>query len=102
MFYQIIAADAASADHHRGLHGPDMVSAAVLEGLPSRGLARLSLHPQSELENTESLTLILAACVVCMGLGVPIGIAAAHRPHSYQAMVPVLDLMQTLPTLRVL
>ncbi|MFN3293629.1 MAG: choline ABC transporter permease subunit [Gemmobacter sp.] len=47
---------------------------------------------------TESLTLVLAACVVCMGLGVPIGIAAAHRPRLYQAMVPVLDLMQTLPT----
>lgn len=49
-------------------------------------------------ETTESLTLILAACVVCMGLGVPIGIAAAHRPRLYRAMVPVLDLMQTLPT----
>src|SRR5690606_31049806 len=47
---------------------------------------------------TESLTLVLAACVVCMGIGVPIGIAAAHRPRLYQWMVPVLDLMQTLPT----
>lgn len=49
-------------------------------------------------ETTESLTLILSACVVCMGLGVPTGIAAAHRPRLYRAMVPVLDLMQTLPT----
>jgi glycine betaine/proline transport system permease protein len=49
-------------------------------------------------ETTESLTLILSACVVCMGVGVPIGIAAAHRPRLYRAMVPVLDLMQTLPT----
>ncbi|WP_225028595.1 choline ABC transporter permease subunit [Xinfangfangia pollutisoli] len=49
-------------------------------------------------ETTESLTLILAACVVCMGLGVPIGIAAAHRPRLYAAISPVLDLMQTLPT----
>ena len=32
-------------------------------------------------ETTESLTLILSACVVCMGLGVPLGIAAAHRPR---------------------
>jgi len=47
---------------------------------------------------TESLTLVLSACVVCMGVGVPIGIAAAHRPRLYQAMAPVLDLMQTLPT----
>jgi glycine betaine/proline transport system permease protein len=49
-------------------------------------------------ETTESLTLVLAACVVCMGLGVPIGIAAAHRPRLYAWLRPVLDLMQTLPT----
>lgn len=49
-------------------------------------------------ETTESLTLVLSACVVCMGLGVPIGIAAAHRPRLYTGMRPVLDLMQTLPT----
>jgi glycine betaine/proline transport system permease protein len=47
---------------------------------------------------TESLTLVLSACVVCMAVGVPIGIAAAHRPRVYAWMVPVLDLMQTLPT----
>ncbi|SLN27748.1 Glycine betaine transport system permease protein OpuAB [Roseivivax jejudonensis] len=49
-------------------------------------------------ETLESLTLVLAACVVCMGIGVPIGIAAAHRPRLYTAIRPVLDLMQTLPT----
>lgn len=49
-------------------------------------------------ETTESLTLVLSACVVCMGLGVPIGIYAAHRPHVYRVLRPVLDLMQTLPT----
>src|SRR5690606_23817613 len=30
--------------------------------------------------------------------GVPIGIAAAHRPWLYTAIRPVLDLMQTIPT----
>lgn len=49
-------------------------------------------------ETTESLTLVLSACVVCMAIGVPIGIAAAHRPRLYVYMRPVLDLMQTLPT----
>lgn len=49
-------------------------------------------------ETMESLTLILSACVVCMGVGVPIGIATAHRPRLYAAISPVLDLMQTLPT----
>ncbi len=49
-------------------------------------------------ETTESLTLVLSACLVCMVIGVPIGIAAAHRPRLFVAMRPVLDLMQTLPT----
>jgi glycine betaine/proline transport system permease protein len=49
-------------------------------------------------ETTESLTLVLSAAFVCMSLGVPIGIAAAHRPRLYTWMRPVLDLMQTLPT----
>ncbi|WP_375262459.1 choline ABC transporter permease subunit [Palleronia sp.] len=49
-------------------------------------------------ETMESLTLVLSACIVCMGIGVPIGIAAAHRPKLYAAIRPVLDLMQTLPT----
>lgn len=49
-------------------------------------------------ETTESLALVLSACVVCMGVGVPIGIWLAHRPRTYQFVSPVLDLMQTLPT----
>ena len=49
-------------------------------------------------ETTESLTLVLSACLVCMAIGVPIGIAAAHRPKLYACIRPVLDLMQTLPT----
>ena len=49
-------------------------------------------------ETLESLTLVLVSCITCMGIGVPIGIAAAHRPRLYQVIRPVLDLMQTLPT----
>ena len=49
-------------------------------------------------ETTESLTLVLSACVLCMGAGVPVGIAAAHRPWLFRGLRPVLDLMQTLPT----
>ncbi len=49
-------------------------------------------------ETTESLTLVLSSCVVCMAVGVPIGIAVAHRPRLYAWMRPILDLMQTLPT----
>ena len=49
-------------------------------------------------EMTESLTLVLASCIVCMAIGVPIGIFAAHKPGFYRFLRPVLDLMQTLPT----
>ena len=49
-------------------------------------------------EMTESLTLVLSACIVCMAIGVPIGIKVAHRPRYYKVIRPLLDLMQTLPT----
>lgn len=49
-------------------------------------------------ETMQSLTLVLSAGVVCMALGVPIGIALAHRPRLYRYVQPLLDLMQTLPT----
>ena len=49
-------------------------------------------------ETTETLALVIAASSVCMAVGVPIGIAAAHRPRLYSFLRPILDLMQTLPT----
>lgn len=49
-------------------------------------------------ETTESLTLVISSCIVCMAIGVPIGIGLAHRPKLYKYMQPILDLMQTLPT----
>ena len=49
-------------------------------------------------ETTESLTLILSSCAVCMAIGVPVGIACAHNARLNAAISPVLDLMQTLPT----
>ncbi|WP_029060082.1 choline ABC transporter permease subunit [Stappia stellulata] len=49
-------------------------------------------------ETTETLSLVIAATSVCMIIGVPLGVAAAHRPGLFAAMRPVLDLMQTIPT----
>jgi glycine betaine/proline transport system permease protein len=49
-------------------------------------------------ETTETLALVLASTIVCMGIGVPIGIAAARRDWLFTALQPVLDLMQTIPT----
>ena len=48
-------------------------------------------------ETIETLSLIVVATVLCMAAGVPIGIAAAHRPWLFTVLRPVLDLMQTLP-----
>jgi glycine betaine/proline transport system permease protein len=46
----------------------------------------------------ETLSLILVSCIVCMGIGVPMGILAARKKWVYAFLEPVLDLMQTLPT----
>ena len=46
----------------------------------------------------ETLSLVIWATVVCVVVGVPIGIAAAHRPWLYAGIRPILDLMQTIPT----
>ena len=46
----------------------------------------------------QTLTLILFSTIICITFGVPAGIAAAHRPWLYNAIRPVLDLMQTIPT----
>jgi glycine betaine/proline transport system permease protein len=49
-------------------------------------------------ETIETLVLVLYSTFASLLIGVPIGILAARRPWLYQAMSPVLDLMQTLPT----
>jgi glycine betaine/proline transport system substrate-binding protein len=46
----------------------------------------------------ETLSLVLVAAATSTAIGVPLGVAAAHRPGFYAALRPVLDLMQTLPT----
>ena len=47
---------------------------------------------------TETLALVIFATLICMLVGVPVGIASAHRPWLYTWIRPVLDLMQTIPT----
>ena len=49
-------------------------------------------------QTMQSLTLVALACLVCMGIGIPLGILAAHVPRLYAIMRPILDLMQTLPS----
>ncbi|MFT8675789.1 MAG: choline ABC transporter permease subunit [Acetobacter sp.] len=45
-----------------------------------------------------TLSLILFSTLTSMIIGVPLGIAAAHRPWLDKVLHPLLDLMQTLPT----
>ncbi len=62
-------------------------------------LALLFILNQGYWDRTlETISLIVYATLACMAIGVPIGIAAAHRPALYRVLRPVLDMMQTLPT----
>lgn len=49
-------------------------------------------------ETLQTLGLVLFATLVSVVVGVPLGIAAAHRPWLYSILRPILDLMQTIPT----
>ncbi|MCW4629304.1 MULTISPECIES: choline ABC transporter permease subunit [Marinomonas] len=49
-------------------------------------------------ETIQTLVLVVTATTISVLIGVPIGIAAAHRPWLYTMLRPVLDLMQTIPT----
>ena len=63
------------------------------------GLALLFILNQGYWQPTlETLSLVMVSAFVATAIGVPLGIAAAHRPRFNAAMRPVLDLMQTLPT----
>jgi glycine betaine/proline transport system permease protein len=46
----------------------------------------------------QTLSLVGCSTVVCVLIGVPLGILAAHRPWFYSGLRPILDLMQTIPT----
>jgi glycine betaine/proline transport system substrate-binding protein len=46
----------------------------------------------------ETVALVAVSTLAATLIGVPLGIAAAHRPRLHAALRPVLDLMQTLPT----
>jgi glycine betaine/proline transport system substrate-binding protein len=92
----------------RALPAPALiVAAAVLawglrRSLPLAAfvaLALLFILNQGYWEATlDTLALVLVTTLASTAIGVPVGIAAAHRPRLFAALRPVLDLMQTLPT----
>jgi glycine betaine/proline transport system substrate-binding protein len=84
-----------------------IVAAAGLAWLLRRSLALAAfvalallfiLNQGYWLATLETLALVLVATLASTMIGVPVGIAAAHRPKLFAVLRPVLDLMQTLPT----
>ena len=49
-------------------------------------------------DTMETLSLVLWSTLLCLAIGIPLGIAAAHRPKLWTMIRPVLDMMQTIPT----
>lgn len=49
-------------------------------------------------QTIETIALVVYATSISCVIGIPLGIAAAHRPWLYTMLRPVLDLMQTIPT----
>lgn len=46
----------------------------------------------------QTLALVLVSVLVCALLGLPLGVACAASPATRRAMLPLLDLMQTIPS----
>jgi glycine betaine/proline transport system permease protein len=45
----------------------------------------------------ETIALVVSSTILCLVIGVPLGIWAAHKAWLYTILRPILDLMQTIP-----
>jgi glycine betaine/proline transport system substrate-binding protein len=92
----------------RALPAPFLIAAVALlawllrRSLPLAAFVALALlfilNQGYWLATLETLSLVMVATFASTAIGVPLGIAAAHRPRLFAALRPALDLMQTLPT----
>jgi glycine betaine/proline transport system permease protein len=48
-------------------------------------------------KSLETVALLGTAAILCLGIGIPLGIWCGRRPRVYTALRPVLDFMQTMP-----
>ena len=81
--------------------GGARLGAATLMGFDRLRMPRAALHHEPGLlgrEPGDAVAWCSSPLPLSSLIGVPLGIAAAHRPRLYAALRPVLDLMQTLPT----
>ncbi len=60
------------------------------------GLAYLALFGFWE-KSLETVALLGTAAVLCLVIGLPLGVWCGRRPRVYAALRPVLDFMQTMP-----
>ncbi|HEV7899288.1 MAG TPA: ABC transporter permease subunit [Planosporangium sp.] len=67
---------------------------AVLAGLGFGSFGALGLWQQS----MQTLALTLAAVLVCLVIGIPLGVWIGLSPRMERVATPVLDFMQTMPT----
>ncbi|MBE7183263.1 MAG: ABC transporter permease subunit [Methylobacterium mesophilicum] len=66
---------------------------AVLAVLGLLLCAAMGLWP----ETMETLALVMAASLIALAIAIPLGILAGFNPRLNDAIVPVLDMIQTLP-----
>ena len=59
---------------------------------------RTAAHISAQIAGGETVALVVYSTLISCILGIPIGIAAAHRRWLYTLLRPILDLMQTIPT----
>lgn len=71
---------------------------SIVFSLFAAGVVLLTINQGYWEETTETLSLVLASAILCMGVGVPVGVLAAHSNRFSAILRPILDLMQTIPT----
>ncbi|WP_423207255.1 ABC transporter permease subunit [Paracoccus yeei] len=69
------------------------VGAGIASGLALAFCWAMGLWP----ETMQTLALVIAASVIALAISLPIGVMAGLMPRLDRALVPVLDLIQTLP-----
>jgi glycine betaine/proline transport system permease protein len=90
---------ASPADRPPG--GRNVVAPPLVEAVRVPGFVAPADHQSRLLAPTmETLSLVMFATLTCVAVGVPIGIAAAHRPRLYTVLRPILDLDADDPDLR--
>ena len=58
----------------------------------------LDINPRFWDKAIETTTIVFVGIVLCVMVGIPVGIAMARSPRVRNAILPILDLMQVIPS----